>query len=254
MFLPSIRAITICSLTKLCHGDLHLWNTAECVCLVRAIVICSHGSLEYCRMCLPSAGQQNVMENGVTGILQNMFTFCRATERHGERRHWNTAEYVYFLQGNRTSWRTASLKYCRICLLSAGQQNVMENGVTGILQNMFTFCRATECHGERRHWNTAEYVYFLQGNRTSWRTASLKYCECVYFLQGNRTSWRTASLKYCECVYFLQGNRTSWRTASLEYCRICLLSAGQQNVMENGVTEILRMCLLSARAIICCWE
>ena len=123
MCLPSARAISISSLRKLCHEDLHLWNTAECVCLVRAIIICSQAALECCRTCLPSTGQQNVMENGVTAILQNVFTFCKGN--------------------NMQSGITVSLEYCRTCLPS----------VRAIICS----------YGKPRHSDTAECVYLLSG-------------------------------------------------------------------------------------------
>ena len=76
-------------------------------------------SVEYCMMCLPSAGAiYTVMENCVA------LEYCKmclpsarpTTSSHEEPPHWNTAEYVY--------------------LLSEQYIIDMENCVTGILQNV----------------------------------------------------------------------------------------------------------------------
>ena len=149
---------------------------------------------------------------------------------------------------------SASLQYCRMCLLSARAINaILENCVTGILQIVFTF------------W---------QGNMYSWTTASLEYCRmcllsaraisailenCINgILHGVFTFAGAIYTVMDNCVTgilqnvftFCQANNMqSRRTTSLEYCRICLPSVRaiyyrhgelrQWNIAEC-VTEIVQ--------------
>ena len=85
--------------------------------------------LEYCRMCLPSARAIHVV-----GELH-----------HGDLHLWNTAECVYLLPGQCAVMENASLEYCTMCSLSARAINAVLENVTGILHNVFTFCKCNIC-------------------------------------------------------------------------------------------------------------
>ena len=134
MCLPSVRAITCIVMENCCH-----WITAEYVYLLSeqyiidmencVTEILQNVSLKECRMCLPS-----VRAIHVVGELH-----------HGDLHLWNTAECVYLLPGQCAVMENASLEYCTMCSLSARAINAVLENVTGILHNVFTFCKCNIC-------------------------------------------------------------------------------------------------------------